>query len=115
MEERKTASNLSPFKSMLQEDVDIFLNIDEMGESINIEGKNYIGVIEYTDKDFSEDAIDDTYYSVDLILYLKTSEFSLKRRVPGKRLKVNNTVYLVNDWYDEESVTTIKLKEITAY
>jgi len=115
MEERKMQSNPLNFKSMLQEDVDIFLNFDEMGEHINIEDGIYVGVIEHLDKDFSEEAIDDTYYSVDLILYLKSEEFSLKRRVPGKRLKVNGTTYLVNDWYSQEGITTIRLKEVTAY
>lgn len=115
MEEKRVLSNPINFKSMLQEDVDIFLNFEEMGENINIEDGIYVGVIEHLDKDFSEEAIDDTYYSVDLILYLKTEEFNLKRRVPGKRLKVNGTNYLVNDWYSEEGITTIRLKEITAY
>ena len=115
MEKEEVINKLSPFKSMLQEDIDIFLNIDEMGENINIEDGIYVGVIEHLDKDFSEEAIDDTYYSVDLILYLKTVEFTLERRVPGKRLKVNGTNYLVNDWYSVEGITTIRLKEITAY
>lgn len=115
MEERKMQSNPLSFKSMLQEDVNIFLNFEEMGEHINIEDEIYVGVIEHLDKDFSEEAIDDTYYSVDLILYLKSEEFSLKRRVPRKRLKVNGTTYLVNDWYSQEGITTIRLKEVTAY
>mgnify|MGYP001709086276 CR=1 FL=1 len=115
MEEKRLLSSPLNFKSMLQEDVDIFLNFDEMGENINIEDGIYVGVIEHLDKDFSEEAIDDTYYSVDLILYLKTVEFTLERRVPGKRLKVNGTNYLVNDWYSVEGITTIRLKEITAY
>lgn len=115
MEEKRLLNSPLNFKSMLQEDVDIFLNFDEMGENINIEDGIYVGVIEHLDKDFSEEAIDDTYYSVDLILYLKTVEFTLERRVPGKRLKVNRTNYLVNDWYSVEGITTIRLKEITAY
>lgn len=115
MEKKEVVNKLSPFKSMLQEDIDIFLNIDEMGENINIEEKQYIGVIEHINKDFSEEAIDDVYYSVDLILYLKTSEFTLPRRNPGKRLKVNNTTYFVNDWFDEEGITIIRLKESSAF
>ena len=115
MEKEEVINKLSPFKSMLQEDIDIFLNIDEMGENINIEEKQYIGVIEHINKDFSEEAIDDVYYSVDLILYLKTSEFTLPRRSPGKRLKVNNTSYFVNDWFEEEGMTIIRLKESSAF
>lgn len=115
MEKEEAINKLSPFKSMLQEDIDIFLNIDEMGENINIEEKQYIGVIEHINKDFSEEAIDDVYYSVDLILYLKTSEFTLQRRSPGKRLKVNNTSYFVNDWFEEEGMTIIRLKESSAF
>ena len=115
MEKEEVINKLSPFKSMLQEDIDIFLNIDEMGENINIEEKQYIGVIEHINKDFSEEAIDDVYYSVDLILYLKTSEFTLPRRNPGKRLKVNNTSYFVNDWFNEEGMTIIRLKESSAF
>lgn len=115
MGKKETTNNLPPFKSMLLEDVDIFLNFEEMGENIDIEGNSYVGVVEHIDKDFSEEAIGDIYYSVDLIIYLKTNEFSLKRRVPGKRLRVNNTTYLVNDWYTEEGITTIRLKESTAY
>lgn len=115
MEKKEVVNKLSPFKSMLQEDIDIFLNIDEMGENINIEEKQYIGVIEHINKDFSEEAIDNVYYSVDLILYLKTSEFTLPRRNPGKRLKVNNTTYFVNDWFEEEGMTIIRLKESSAF
>lgn len=115
IKEKEVKNNISPFKSMLREDIDIFLSIDEMGENINIEGEQYIGVIEHIDKDFSEEAIDDIYYSVDLILYLKTAEFLLTRRKPGKRLKVNNTVYLVNDWFEEEGMTIIRLKESSAF
>lgn len=115
MEKEEVINKLSPFKSMLQEDIDIFLNIDEMGENINIEEKQYIGVIEHINKDFSEEAIDDVYYSVDLILYLKTNEFTLPRRNPGKRLKVNNTSYFVNDWFEEEGMTIIRLKESSAF
>lgn len=113
--EKEEAKNSSPFKSMLQEDVDIFLSIEEMGETITIEDKEYIGVVEHTDKDFSEEVIDDTYYSVDLILHLKAEEFILKKRNPGKRIIVNGTKYLVNDWYTEEGITTIKLKENTGF
>ena len=57
MEKEEVINKLSPFKSMLQEDIDIFLNIDEMGENINIEEKQYIGVIEHINKDFSEEAM----------------------------------------------------------
>lgn len=32
----KRSSELSPFKKMLREDIDIFLNIDEFGENITI-------------------------------------------------------------------------------
>ena len=115
MEKKEVANNISPFKTMLQEDIDIFLDIDEMGEHIIIEDEQYVGVVEHINKDFSEEAIDDVYYSVDLILYLKKSEFLLPRRKPGKRLRVNNTDYLVNDWFDEEGTTIIRLKESSAF
>lgn len=108
-------NNLSPFKQMLREDIDIFLTIEEMGETINIEGNEYIGVIEHLEKDFSEIADMDIYTSIDIIIYLKEEDFSLKRRNAGKKLKVNNTSYIVNDWYVEEGMTIIKLKEVTAY
>lgn len=113
--ELKGKNNISPFKLMLQEDIDIFLNADEMGENINIEGKKFVGVIQHIDKDFSEEVIDDTYYSIDLIIYLKAEQFNLSKRVAGKKLKLNGTNYIVNDWYTEEGMTIIKLKENSGY
>lgn len=115
MEKKEVVNNISPFKSTLQEDIDIFLSIEEMGETINIEGKDYIGVIEHLDKDFSEIADTDFYSSTDVVLYLKAKEFIMKKRLAGKKLKVNGTSYIVNNWYFEEGMIIIKLKEITAY
>lgn len=113
MEKKEVKNNISPFKTMLQEDIDIFINIDEMGETIDIEGKQYKGVIENINKDFTE--IEDIYSAIDVIIYLKSEEFVMPKRVVGKRIKINRTYYIVNNWYEEEGITILKLKEYQGY
>ena len=112
MEKEKTLNNLSPFKSMLQKDLDIFINIEEMGERITINSKDYIGVIEHPEKDFSEEA-EGINSAISLIIYIKydSEDKELKKIKIGKSLEINGEIYIVNNIYVEEGMLVIKLEE----
>lgn len=116
MEEEKVEkknSELSPFKKMLREDINIFLNVDEFGEEITINDEKYIAVIETPDKDFSfvEEGI---ATAVDVILYIK-ERTELKKYRTGKSITVNGNPYIINNSYEEEGMRIIKLSENRGY
>lgn len=109
----KKNSELSPFKKMLREDIGIFLNIDEFGEVITINNKEYIAVIEHPEKDFSivEDGIAE---AIAIILYLEEKN-EFKKYKTGKSITVNSSQYIINDSYEEEGMRIIKLSENRGY
>lgn len=109
----KRSSELSPFKKMLREDIDIFLNIDEFGENIIINDIEYTAVIEHPEKDFSivEDGIAE---AIAIILYLREKD-EFKKYKTGKSITVNSSQYIINDSYEEEGMRIIKLSENRGY
>lgn len=44
---------MSQFKDMLKEDLEIFINIEEMGERVTINEKDYQGVLEHPNNEFT--------------------------------------------------------------
>lgn len=78
---------------MLREDIGIFLNIDEFGEVITINNKEYIAVIEHPEKDFSivEDGIAE---AIAIILYLEEKN-EFKKYKTGKSITVNSSQYII--------------------
>ena len=59
------------FKEQLKEDIKVFLNLDEFGEEIIIQGKMYIGVMERPDNKMNKDEYEGLSKEVDYILYLE--------------------------------------------
>lgn len=100
---------MSPFKEILREDLNTFINIDEMGEKVVINKKEYIGILEHPDRDFKEE-YEGISEGISLIIYLKENPGISKKRT-GKSLDVNGKVYTVNDSYEEEGLYVIKLSE----
>lgn len=100
---------MSPFKEMLREDLNTFINIDEMGEKVIIEDKEYIGILEHPDRDFKEE-YEGISEGISLIIYLKENPEIPKKRT-GKSLEVNGKTYIINDSYEEEGLYIIKLSE----
>lgn len=109
MEEKEIVNNISPFKSMLQEDLDIFVNIEEMGESVLIADKKYTAVLEFPEKDFS--FIEDGFaQAISLIVYVRESK-EFEPLKTGNSLKINNTFYIINNTFIEEGLRVFKLTE----
>lgn len=104
---------MSNFKEMLEEDINIFLNLEEFAEPINIDGQEINGVIEYLERDFKEEDLT-VLTTVSVVLYLPDVKF-LKKYKQGKAITVNNTTYIVNNSYLENSMRIIKLEENTGY
>lgn len=100
---------MSPFKEILREDLNIFINIDEMGEKVIIEGKEYIGILEHPDRDFKEE-YEGIGEGISLIIYLKEKP-DIQGKETGKSLEVNEKIYIINDSYEEEGLYVIKLSE----
>lgn len=106
---KKVGENMSPFKEMLREDLNTFINIDEMGEKVVINKKEYIGILEHPDRDFKEE-YEGISEGISLIIYLKENPNISKKRT-GKSLDVNGKIYIINDSYEEEGLYVIKLSE----
>lgn len=106
-------NKVSPFKTMLKEDLKIFLNIDELGEIITINNKEYNAVIEYPSKEFSigEEGIAE---AVSFIIYLEEMS-ELKKYKTGKSIIINGNPYIINHSYVEEGLRIIKLSENRGY
>lgn len=105
---------MSSFKEMLEEDIDIFLYIDEFGEKINIDDKEFIGVIQHLDRDFTDTEVIGSMNSVTVILYLYDKKELRKYKI-GKAITVNSTAYIVNNSYVENGMRIIKLEENSVY
>lgn len=100
---------MNNFKEMLEEDIGIFINIEEMGETIRIGEKEYSGVIEFPEKEFSE--IQDGFSeAISLIVYVKEC-LDFKAYKIGKGLKINDTFYVINNTFVEEKIRVFKLIE----
>ena len=98
------------FKEQLKEDIKVFLNLDEFGEEIIIQGKTYIGVMERPDNKMNKDEYEGLSKEVDYILYLEY-EAELEKYTAGKQIDVNNGTFEVYKSYKEESLFIIELQE----
>lgn len=103
---------MSQFKDMLKEDLKIFINIEEMGERVTINEKDYQGVLEHPSNEFTGE-YEGINTAISLILYIKydSKDKDLKNIKLGKALKVNSEIYIVNNVYVEEGILIIKLEE----
>lgn len=98
------------FKEQLKEDIKVFLNLDEFGEEIIIQGKMYIGVMERPDNKMNKEEYEGLSREVDYILYLEYEE-EFEKYTPGKQIDVNNGTFGVYRSYKEESLFIIELQE----
>lgn len=98
------------FKEQLKEDIKVFLNLDEFGEEIIIQGEMYIGVMERPDNKMNKDEYEGLSKEVDYILYLEY-ETELEKYTAGKQIDVNNGTFEVYRSYKEESLIILELQE----
>lgn len=98
------------FKEQLKEDIKVFLNLDEFGEEIIIQGEMYIGVMERPDNKMNKDEYEGLSKEVDYILYLEY-EAELEKYTAGKQIDVNNGTFEVYRSYKEESLIILELQE----
>ena len=98
------------FKEQLKEDIKVFLNLDEFGEEIIIQGEMYIGVMERPDNKMNKDEYEGLSKEVDYILYLGY-EAELEKYTAGKQIDVNNGTFEVYRSYKEESLIILELQE----
>lgn len=100
------------FKDILKKDVNLFLNINEFGEKINIGNTEFLGVLVKENKKFSETEI---YSEGDNVtIYLEARE-ELKKYNPGKSIEINKELYLIDNCYEESGMFIFKLTTRKGY
>ncbi|MBR8701155.1 hypothetical protein IX317_001847 [Fusobacterium sp. DD29] len=105
---------MSNFKDMLEEDIDIFLNIDEFGEELDIDGEKFIGIIEHIERDYRDQDTILSMNAIAVVLYLYDKK-ELRKYKKGKAITVNNTTYILNNSYVENGMRIMKLEENSGY
>lgn len=96
------------FKEQLKNDIDIFINLEEFAEEINIDKKVFKGVITNPKMEDPKYEYEGVYNELDLKLYLESKE-ELKKYTTGKSITVNNNYYTVYRAYDEEGIFILEL------
>lgn len=104
---------MSQFKDMLKEDLEIFINIEEMGERVTINEKDYQGVLEHPNNEFTGE-YEGITEAIALIVYLQEQE-EFKKFKTGKAIEINNSTYIINNTYVEEGLRIIRLTENRGY
>ena len=105
---------MSIFKDLVEADREVFINIDEFGESHDVDGTVINVVLE--DEKIEELNGSQTQSSPtavllsqsDLILFAKTEELPA-RKMRGETLYIDDVGYTVDTWLDEMGITRITL------
>lgn len=104
---------MSKFKDQVQRDIfGVFLNIGEFAEPHRIGGRKIRCV-------FDDDALKERQGGEELsiaessiMLYAKTSDLG-KRKQSGNTINIDGKEYVIDDWQEDEGVTTLTLHQHT--
>ncbi|MCI8950042.1 MAG: hypothetical protein HFG49_08375 [Lachnospiraceae bacterium] len=101
------------FKELAFRDINIFLNPEEFGEYHVIDGKRMsvvvdgLEVVERSKKQVEKGRIDGIYEK-QILIYVARSEFGSLPAI-GRALKLDNSIYRVEDAIDEGGIYSITL------
>lgn len=102
------------FKEQLKDDLDIFLNIDEFGETFFLDGIEYTGVIEQPVDETPKEEYEGIIREIDYIVYLKYNK-SLNQYTNEKKVKLNEKILMVHRAYRDEDLFVLELVERVKY
>jgi hypothetical protein len=102
---------MSVFKSLVEKDRAVFLNLDEFGEKHDVDGSEIVVVLEDEQIEAKDD--DQTLSKSVKVMFAKTEELS-DRKMRGESIYIDNVAYTVETWLDEMGVTrvTMSLPEV---
>lgn len=98
------------FKEQLQEELEIFLNIEEFGETFTLDSVEYVGVIEQPNSEVPKEEYEGVIREVDFIVYTKYKE-SLEKYTSGKQVWLNKRLLVVHRAYEEQGLFVMELAE----
>ena len=104
---------LSPFKRLVLNDVrQVFLNLEEFGETHNINGKSAVVIfddVEHVEREKRVQSHMDGVYSRQMFLYIASEDFG-KLPAQGSTVKVDGRIYTTVDATDECGIFAITLE-----
>ncbi|WP_372713338.1 hypothetical protein [Ilyobacter sp.] len=101
------------FKEMIAEELDIFLDLDEFGEEINIDGTTFTAIKSTGTEDITgayDEELKEGVYKKVTTLYIKTSDIQ-DIYEQGKKVELDGLPYTVYSSDDQDGITEIKLQE----
>lgn len=84
------------FKEMIESDLDIFINLGEFAENINISGKSYPAIIT-NQPESSKQAYEGMLIGTDVVISLKYDEELYKKYRAGRTISINNIIYIIHN------------------
>lgn len=102
------------FKEQLNEDLEIFLELEEFGEKFKIDGIEYSGVIEQPNNKTPKEEYEGIIKDLDFIIYIKHQK-ELEKYSAGKDFSLNGRKLIVNRNYVEQGIMVIELYERGTY
>lgn len=104
------------FKDVLKKDIEkTFLNIETLGEKIEIDGIEYKGVFDFRDSIESKSKSDGINQIEPAFLYLESTSELLKIYKVGKIMKINKKIYSIESLGHHMGLLTFKLIENIGY
>lgn len=104
------------FKDVLEKDIkETFLNVETLGEELDIGGTKYKGVLDFRDSIESKSKGDGINQVEPAFLYLKSTPELLKSYRVGKIIEVNEKIYLIESLGHHMGLLTFKLIENIGY
>lgn len=102
---------MSAFKEMLNNDMSVFINVDEFGETKLIDGEEMSIVVDEDElqrRKLSASNPTDGIYSASLLFYVEKHYFT-KRPVPESTMRINKAIYRVVEVQEDDVMYTIVL------
>ena len=102
------------FKEEMLKDIDdVFLNLDEFGETHNINGKPVVCMLDDDALKLRQGSNELSISDSSLLLFAKTSD--LPRKVVGDDLTIDGKIYIVDDWKVNLGMAEVVLHRNVSY
>ncbi len=102
------------FKDELLKDIDnIFLNLEEFGETHIIDGKSVVCMLDDDALKMRQGSNDLSVSESSLLLFAKESD--LPRKATGDTVTINGRIYIIDDWKVNLGVAEIVLHQNISY
>lgn len=102
---------MSAFKDMVSRDRDILLNLDELGEEHDIDGRGIVCVIDTMELKEAQGGIDYAVSQSNQIVFAKCEDLP-KRKGYGAELMVDGVPFIVQSWNESMGMAEIVLSII---